>query len=311
MMTSRLTTRQQLASIWHLGGLTVCQLSLAMWNEIIDGDISSQASGLAFNFILALFPLLFFFVSLFGLFASRGSQLSANLFLYLSRMLPPSAFHLVNTTILEVVKKSSSGKVTLGIITALWFASGGMSSIISALNAAYGVHDRRSWVRVRVIALILTIAISLLTISALFLVLVGDALAGFLKAHVHFGALMVTAAHLLEIPAALLFVAVSFSLIYFYGPDLKEQHWYWITPGSLLGVVLWLLASLGFRAYLHFFNSYGRTYGSLGAVIVLLIWLYVTGFAFLLGGKINAEIEQAAAENGHPEAKARGERKAA
>ncbi|HSS98838.1 MAG TPA: YihY/virulence factor BrkB family protein, partial [Terriglobales bacterium] len=110
---------------------------------------------------------------------------------------------------------------------------------------------------------------------------------------------------------ALIFVVVSFSLVYYFAPDLKEQHWYWITPGSVIGVLLWLLASFAFRGYLHFFNSYSKTYGSLGAVIILLLWFYVAGLTFLLGGEINAEIEHAAAERGHPEAKAEGEKKAA
>jgi membrane protein len=311
MTTSRLNTREQMASIWHLGGLTLGQLSRPVWKELIEGEISSQASGLAFNFILALFPLLLFFISLFGLFAARGSELRANLFLYLSHVLPPSAFHLVNTTITEVVRNSSGGKIGFGIILALGFASGGMSSIMSALNGSYLIHEHRSWIKVRIIAIGLTIAISILTISALLLVLVGNASVGFLEDRLHFGTQLSAVWHIFQYPVALLFVVVSFSLIYFYGPDLKEQHWYWITPGSLLGVVLWLAASLGFRVYLHYFNSYGRTYGSLGAVIALLIWLYVAGFAFLLGGKVNAEIEHAAAEHGHPEAKAPGDRKAA
>jgi len=107
------------------------------------------------------------------------------------------------------------------------------------------------------------------------------------------------------------FITFSFSLIYYFGPDVKEQHWYWITPGSVLGVLLWIAVSFGFRLYLHFFNSYSRTYGSLGAVMILLMWLYVTGFSFLVGGEINAQIEHAAARRGHPEAKAPGEKKAA
>jgi membrane protein len=115
----------------------------------------------------------------------------------------------------------------------------------------------------------------------------------------------------LEWPIALMFVVLSFSLIYYFGPDLKEQHWYWITPGSLFGVLVWLIASFGFRGYLHFFNTYSRTYGSLGAVMILLVWFYVTGLAFLIGGEINAQIEHAAAERGHPEAKAEGQKQAA
>jgi membrane protein len=95
--------------------------------------------------------------------------------------------------------------------------------------------------------------------------------------------------------------------MYYWGPD-ADQEWSWITPGSLMGVVIWLGASILFRVYLHYFNSYSKTYGSLGAVIVLLLWLYITGLAILLGGEINSEIENAAAEHGHPEAKQEGEK---
>ena len=111
-------------------------------------------------------------------------------------------------------------------------------------------------------------------------------------------------------PAALVLIAVAFSLVYYFGPDVKEQHWYWITPGSIVGVLIWLASSFGFRAYLHFSNTYSKTYGSLGGVIILLLWFYVTGLCFLVGGHINAQIEHAAAEHGHPEAKAPGQKAA-
>jgi membrane protein len=108
-------------------------------------------------------------------------------------------------------------------------------------------------------------------------------------------------------PVALFFVVWSFALIYYWGPD-TEQDWQWITPGSLVGVLVWIGASVLFRVYLHFYNSYSKSYGSLGAVIVLLLWLYITGLAILVGGEINSEIENAAAERGHPEAKEAGEK---
>jgi membrane protein len=95
--------------------------------------------------------------------------------------------------------------------------------------------------------------------------------------------------------------------MYYWGPD-TDQQWQWITPGSLFGVLLWIGASIGFRVYLHFFNSYSKTYGSLGAVIILLYWLLITGVAILIGGEINSEIENAAAKRGHPEAKDEGEK---
>src|SRR5262249_6841244 len=114
-----------------------------------------------------------------------------------------------------------------------------------------------------------------------------------------------------EWAVALFAISLAFALVYYFGPDVEEQHWYWITPGSMIGVLLWLGCSIGLRIYLHFFNTYNKTYGSLGAVIILLLWFYVTGLAFLVGAEVNAEIENAAAVRGHPEAKAPGEKKAA
>ena len=162
----------------------------------------------------------------------------------------------------------------------------------------------------RLIALSLTIAIVGLVLSAMAVVLLGGSLSEWAGSTLHLGAGVVVW-KILQWPLSLAFITVAFSLIYYYGPDLHEQHWYWITPGSLLGVILWMAVSFGFRVYLHFFNSYSKTYGSLGAAIVLLVWFYVTGFSFLVGGEINAQIEHAAAERGHPEAKEEGQKQAA
>jgi membrane protein len=310
MADSKLTTTEQVSSLWSLGGLTVKELAKRVWDGIIENDLLGRASELAYNFILALFPLLLFLVSLFGLFASRGKLLSSNLMDYLAAVLPPSAFNLVNRTIMEVSRNSGGGKITFGIILTLWVASGGMTSMMSTLNAAYSVKEGRSYFKVRAIALGLTIAVSLLVMAALGVVLLGGYLAVLMGSQLHLGMVAVLAWKVLQWPVALVFIVLSFSLIYYYGPDLKEQHWYWITPGSLVGVLTWLAASFAFRAYLHFFNTYSKTYGSLGAVIILLVWFYVTGLAFLVGGEINAQIEHAAAEHGHPEAKAPGQKAA-
>jgi len=182
--------------------------------------------------------------------------------------------------------------------------------MISVLNGAYRVRESRSWLRAHAIALGLTIAISLLLVSALVMVLLGGQVAEFAGAKLHLGSFAVMAWKVLQWPAALFLLVFAFSLIYYFGPDVKEQHWYWITPGSVFGVALWLAASFGLRAYIHFFNTYSKTYGSLGAVIILLLWFYVTGLAFLIGAEINSEIEQAAARRGHPEAKLPGQKAA-
>jgi membrane protein len=309
MTESKLSTAEQVTSLWELGGLSVSQLSKNVWRAFNDNFLLDRSAGLAFNFILAMFPLLLFLLAILGMFAARGTALRTNLMQYLAEVLPPAGFQVVNHTLAEVTKNAGGGKLTLGIVLTLWFASGGMSSMISALDGAYAVREGRSWFKVRGIAVSLTVAISILVISALVAVLAGSYAANVLGTHYGLGQAAIISWRVAEIIVALFFVALSFSLIYYWGPDLHEQHWYWITPGSVVGVLLWVAASFGFRAYLHFFNSYSKTYGSLGAAIILLMWLYITGLAFLIGGEVNAQIEHAAALRGHPEAKAPGEKK--
>jgi membrane protein len=307
---SRLSTKEQLESIWKLGGLTPRQLAKRVWNEIGPDDLMSRSGDLAYNFLLASFPLLLFLVSLFGMFASQRQHLQDSLFYYLAQVLPPAAVTLVNHTLQEVIQKSGGGKLAFGLLFAIWAGSGGISSLISGLNIAYHVRDSRPWLRVKLRAIVLTVAISALIIAALFMVLYGGQVAEFMGAEFGLRAASVVGWKIAQWILALAFVILAFAIIYYYGPDLREQHWYWITPGALVGVVLWITVSIAFRVYLHFFNSYSRTYGSLGAVIILLFWFYVTGFAFLIGGEINSEIEHGAAEHGHPEAKAEGQKAA-
>jgi membrane protein len=310
MTDSMLSTKQQVESIWGLGGLTRKQLLKRVYIEFDNDDLLGRASELAYNFLVAVFPMLLFLVSLFGLFAAQRTELQGRLFYYLGQVLPPAAYQLISKTLQEVISNSGGGKVTLGLVLALWAGAGGMSSLMSGLNAAYSVRDSRPWWKKRLIALGLTLAISILVIAALFIVVAGGRVAELVGAKVGLGMVTVIAWKVLQWPVALAFIIMAFALIYYFGPDLKEQHWYWITPGSVVGVLLWLATSFGIRLYLHFFNTYSRTYGSLGAVIVLLLWFYVTGLSFLIGGEINSEIEHAAAERGHPEAKAEGKKAA-
>ena len=311
MAESQLNTKQQLQSIWHLGGLRPKELLRRVGNTAMEDDLLGRASELAYNFIFAIFPLLLFVLALFGLFAGHAVQLRNDLMSNLARALPPAAFDIVSHTIQEVTKGSSGGKLTFGIILTLWAAAGGMTSMISTLNVTYGVREGRAWWKVRALAVALTVAVSVSVILALAVVLLGGVAADWASKNLYLGHAARITWTILQWPLALMFIVFAFSLIYYFAPDLKEQHWYWITPGSLFGVLLWLLVSFGFRIYLHFFNTYSKTYGSLGAVIILLIWFYVTGLAFLAGGEINAQIEHAAAERGHPEAKAEGQKKAA
>ena len=164
--------------------------------------------------------------------------------------------------------------------------------MIFTLNAAYRVRESRSWVRIRLIALGLTVAISVLVLTALLILLVGGNIVDWIGVHFHLRSIVILLWKVLQFAAAVLFVSLSFSLIYSCGPTMRKRRWHWGTPGSMVGTLLWLGASVGFRVYLHFLNTYAATYASLEAVMILLIWLYVTGLAFLIGGEINAEIER-------------------
>jgi membrane protein len=283
-------------TIWKLGELTLGELSKRVVRDALEDDLIGRASGLAFDFLLALFPLLVFLLALFGLFASRSIQLRTGLLSYFADFLPPLAFQLLKNTTEELAKTASDEKLTISVLLALWFASGGVASMIATLNVAYRVKESRSWFNVRAIALGLTLMISILVFSALCIVLVGGTLIDWIGNELHLASEIVAAWKALQWPAAALFVVFSYSLIYSCGPNAHRRRWFWVTPGSAFGALLWFAASAGFRIYLRFFNSYTAIYGSLGALIILLVWLYVTGLAFLIGGEINANIERLAAE---------------
>jgi membrane protein len=288
---------QNAKSIWKLGGLTLWELAQAVVLDAQKNELFERASGLAFDFLLALFPLLFILIAAFGLFASHSLQLRISLLAYFADLLPALAFQLLNTTTGELAANTSGEKLTIGILVALWLVSGGVASIISSLNVAFRVKESRSWFKVRAIALVLTLVISILILSALGIVLVSGGFVDWLGRELLLTSAVIVLGKVLQWPTAMLFVIFSYALIYTFGPNLRKRRWHWITPGSVFGAISWLVASAGFRIYLRFVNNYSLIFGSLGALVILMIWLYVTGLAFLIGGEINANIERATAED--------------
>src|SRR5687767_3713109 len=300
--------QKAIESIWKLGGLTWRGLGGRVWDDIYNGDLLTRAAALSYYFLLALFPLLIFLTAMLGYFAEAGTELRQSLLNYLASIAPRTASQLVRETIKEITEGADGGKLSFGLAAALWFASFGMGAVGDTLNSAYGVRESRPWWRVRLISLGLTVALAALIISALALVLYGGDIGEGLAARLRLGAAFVSVWAVVQWPIVLGFVLFAFALIYYYAPDLRHQKWYWVTPGSLAGVLLWLLVSFCFRLYLDYFDRYSMTYGSLGAVIILLLWFYLTGAAILAGGKVNAVIEHAAARRGAPEAKLPGEK---
>lgn len=294
-------------SPWRLGGLTPRQLARRTWDQVQEDEITSRAAELAYFAILAVFPALLFMTALFGLFAGVGSQLRTDVLEYIEQVAPPSAARLIRTTLDEVVRGSGGGKLSFGLLFTLWAASSGMGAVIAALNTAYGVKESRAWWRARLQAIALTLALVVLvglTLGILFFGgRIGDALDDRLDLNV-----LAWTWRILSGPMALVSLGFAFALLYYFGPNVEHRKWYWVTPGSAVGVLLFILFSAGFRLYLGWFDSYNKTYGSLGAVIILLLWLYLCGAALMVGAEVNSEIEHAAAERGRPDAKAEGER---
>jgi len=296
------------ASPWKLGGMTPLQLIKRVYYEYSEDEVLTRSAALAYYFVSALFPMLFFLTAVLGLFA-RSHDLQSGLQGYTARFMPPQAYNLVQKTLAEIANHTSGLKLAFGLGLAVWAGSGGVISIMEALDRCYHVTNPRPWWKRRLISIALTIAISALVIVALVIVLYGGNIAGFVGSHVGLSDAAVRTWRIMQWPVALFFVMLAFALLYYWGPD-AEQQWRWITPGSLVAVLLWIGASMLFRTYLHYFNNFSKTYGSLGAVIVLLLWLYITGMAILTGGEINSEIENAAALRGHPEAKEPGQKAA-
>jgi membrane protein len=281
--------------MWTLSGSTIKDFAGRVWREANNDDVFGNAAKLAYYFLLALFPLLILLTSIIGLLLGPGTGLRHAFFNYLSQVMPSSAFQLIDKTMTEVSNASGAGKIWFGLLAALWAAASGTGAMMESLNSAYESTETRAWWKQRLVALVLTVALSVLIIGAVVVIFGGSKIAEYLGNHYGFSDAFVITWKILQWPIALAFMLLAFALIYYFAPDVRNHKWEWITPGSTIGVILWLLVSFAFKGYLHFFDSYSKTYGSLGAVIVLMLWLYLTGAAVLVGGEINAEIENTAA----------------
>lgn len=277
-----------------------------MWDSINDDDVFGRAAQLAYYFFLSIFPGLILLMSIFGILASAGSQMRTSMLQYMQTAMPPMAFHLVNRVITETTQASGTGKLTFGLVFALWSAAYAMSAPQDTLNAVYNVKEGRPFWKRNGIALALTIVCSLLLVVALAIILYGGNVVNLVARHAGLGPVITIAWKCVQWAIASFFLVLVFALIYYWAPDVEQKRWEWLTPGSVIGIATWLIASIGLRIYLHFFNTYSATYGVLGAAIILLTWFYVSGVMVLIGAEVNAEIENAAAKRGAPDAKHKG-----
>jgi membrane protein len=294
-------------SAWKLGGLSAKELGRRVWREFNEDEIMDRSAALSYYFVGSLFPLMLVGFSVLGYLAGPGSQLRQSILRHVSMVLPGGADALIDKTLNEVMRASGGGKISFGIVASIWMAATGVAAVMSALNVVYDIRETRSYFRGRLVATGLMVAMSVCTVVGLAIALFGGLAAEWVGNHMNAGGTFVLAWKVIQwavVASALLF---AFALLYYFGPNLLDQHWEWVTPGSVVGFALWLAASLGLKAYISHFNTYSATYGSLGVVIILLLWFWVAGMAVLIGAEINSEIEHAAAERGDRDAKKRGE----
>lgn len=285
-----------LSSMWDLHGVPTKEVAKRTWQCTNDDNLFGRASQLAYAFFSAIFPALIAISAIMGIVAKSWNDLYLRLLGRIGHLIPPSAYSLLVDTFKQTESASTTGKVTLGVLVALFSASIGISAIQDTLNTVYKVRETRAFWKARLQAMGLTLLIALIILCALFTVFAAD-----------FGAIHIqnlfrgsysigVAARILAWTVASLLMILSFEVMYYFCPDVQHRKWRWFTPGGLVGLVGWISGSIALRIYLHFFNTFSLTYGSLGAVVILLLWFYVTGVMILLGGEVNSEIEHAVAQ---------------
>jgi membrane protein len=270
--------------------LSWSQLLRRTWREALDDDLTGLAAQLSYYFFLALFPAILFLLAVGSFFPL--SNLADDVSRSLAPFVSPQVLELIQDQMRRLANNESGGLLTFGVAGALWSSSAAIVSIAGALNRAYDIDEGRPWWKVRLTAIALTVGVAVMVLVAFTLVLLGPTLAESLGRITALGAIFEWAWLILQWPLVFALVATAIGLLYYFGPD-ADQDWVWITPGAVAATLLWLIASLLFKVYIANFTDYNATYGTVGGVIVLLLWFYVSGLAILVGAELNAEIEHA------------------
>lgn len=265
-------------------------IARSVWTKIGKNRVIGVAAGLAFYGILAIFPAVTALVSIYGLFADPAAiqkQLAQ-----LSGVLPDGAISVIGD---QVQRIAAQGNSTLGfafisgLAVALWSANAGVKALFDALNVAYETEETRGFFRLNAISLSFTIAAVILALVGLSATVVLP----WLLEHVFFGfAFVATILRWLSVPVAIIIALFMLAVLYRFGPAIKKSAWRWVTPGSLFAVISLIISSSAFAYYAAHFGSYNKTYGSLGAAIGFMTWLWISSIVVMVGAEINAEVER-------------------
>ena len=258
--------------------------------ETFEDGCPGLAAQLAFYFLLALFPALLFLVSLLAYLPVDAAV--ASILERMQPFLPRDVVAVINAEIDKLLQGSRQSLLTFAIVGALWSSSSAMTAVITTLNHAYDIEEFRPFWKTRLIAIALSLALAVFVVLAFALVVGGSDLAATVASWLGAGEMFQTVWAIVQWPIALFFVVFAIDLVYYFAPN-AETRWVWISPGSLVATALWLLTSVGFKLYLQYVSNIAVVHGALGSVIVLLLWLYLSGFAILIGAELNAEIDRA------------------
>ena len=270
------------------------QIVKRAWQEAKADNVSLLAAGVAYYSFLALFPALIAAVLLYGIVASPADV--ARQVDQIGSALPSDAQHLLSDQMKTIAAGSNSALgfgFIVAVLGALWSASGGVNGLITATNVAYGETEKRNFLKLRGLSVLLTLGAILFVIVSVVLVAVVPAVASVIGLGV-VGRILTELVRWVLLVAA---VMVALAIVYRVAPSRDAPKFQWVSVGAVVATVIWIVASIGFSLYVDNFGSYGKTYGSLAGVVVLLLWMYITAFIVLLGAEINAEAEQQTAQD--------------
>jgi membrane protein len=287
-------------------GVSLKQFFLDLNEEINDDNVYNGAAALGFFLTLAIFPSIILLMAIIPYLPI--DQVDEAIMDLLGQALPEEAFSMVAGVVTEVTSDRRGGLLSFSLLGTIWAASTGMYAIMQQLNISYDVREARSFIRARTTAILLSLMFILLVIGAFSLIVLGGVIQDWLGFRFGFSDLLLRIFIVFRWFIIVLALLFGFAMIYYFAPNV-EQKFSFITPGSVIGVIIIIIASLGFAFYTRNFDDYSTIYGSLGAMIILMMWLYIVGLVILLGSEINALFEHYSPKGKRKGEKEEGERR--
>ncbi|KAA0544913.1 YihY/virulence factor BrkB family protein [Bacillus sp. BGMRC 2118] len=260
-------------------------LLLELWKRFKNDEIAGLSAELAYFFLLSLFPFLIFLITLIGYLPLSQDDLLG----VINQYAPGESMKIIETTLEGIVQKQNGGLLSFGIIFTIWSASNGLNAVIRAFNRAYDVKETRHFLVARFMSVVLTVAMIMVIVVALLLPVFGHKIGVFVFSTFGLSDTFLAVWNAARWIGSFIILFIVFSCLYYFAPN-KRLHWKEVFTGSFFATLGWILVSTGFSYYVGTFGNYSATYGSLGGIIVLMIWFYLSGMIILLGGELNATI---------------------